>query len=194
MTTFQNVWKEVSKTMTPGDGGRDGAAGDEGGSTSAKRSNAKNPGSRSDARSTATKRGAAARKGSQHSSGKKEQEEGDGNTTEVVAEKISEAVFSHHLAGEEKELSGKAVHYGFGTMIGGAYGIAAELLPPVTTGAGALYGAGVWLGVDETVLPVLGLSKGPTEYPVSIHAYGLAAHVVYGVTAEVVRRMVRHVL
>jgi len=43
-------------------------------------------------------------------------------------------------------------------------------------------------------LPLLGLSKGPTEYPLSIHVYALASHFVYGLTAEAVRRAVRNAL
>ena len=43
-------------------------------------------------------------------------------------------------------------------------------------------------------VPLLGLSKGPTEYPVSTHAYALASHLVYGVTAEMSRRALRQVL
>lgn len=189
MTTFQNVWKEVSKTMTAEKGEEEsGGAGDGSTKKGERKGDAtKDPGSRS----------AAASKGQGKESSKESSSGGDqegANATEVVASKISEEVFDHELAKKEKEQAGLAVHYGFGTVIGAAYGVAAELLPPVTAGAGAIYGATVWLGADETVLPILGLAKGPTEYPASMHAYGLAAHLVYGVTAEMVRRMVRHVL
>lgn len=142
MTTFQNAWKDVAKTI----------------------------------------------------GGEEKKESGDSNPTVTVASRISEGAFGHRLAGEEKEMAGLAVHYSFGTLIGALYGVAAELLPPVTAGAGSLYGAGVWLGADEGTLPALGLSKPPSAYPPSTHAYGLAAHLVYGVTAELVRRVVRPIL
>jgi uncharacterized membrane protein YagU involved in acid resistance len=74
------------------------------------------------------------------------------------------------------------------------YGAAAEFAPGVTTGEGALFGAAVWVTADEGVVPLLGLSKSPTEYPLSIHAYALASHLVYGLTTEVVRRAVRGAL
>ena len=64
----------------------------------------------------------------------------------------------------------------------------------MTTGAGIPFGAAFWLLADEISVPLLGLSKGPTEYPVSTHAYALASHLVYGVTAEMSRRALRQVL
>jgi hypothetical protein len=39
-----------------------------------------------------------------------------------------------------------------------------------------------------------GFTEGPMAYPLSIHAYALSSHFVYGVTAEVVRRAVRGAL
>jgi hypothetical protein len=68
---------------------------------------------------------------------------------------------------------------------------AAELAPKVTTGSGLPFGGVFWLVVDEGAVPLLGLSKGPTAYPLSTHAYALSSHFVYGLTAEVVRRAVR---
>jgi uncharacterized membrane protein YagU involved in acid resistance len=116
------------------------------------------------------------------------------NPTVTVASKISEGVFNHELTEQEKEMAGSAVHYGFGTVVGTLYGAAAELAPVVTSGAGSLYGTGIWLAADEATLPATGLSKGPAEYPVSTHVYGLAAHLVYGLTAELTRRIVRRIL
>lgn len=71
------------------------------------------------------------------------------------------------------------------------YGACAELVPEVTAGAGLPFGAAFWLVADEAAVPLLGLSKGPTEYPLSVHAYALASHFVYGLTAELVRRAMR---
>ena len=74
------------------------------------------------------------------------------------------------------------------------YGAAAEIVPQVTAAAGLPYGGLIWLGADEGVVPALGLSKSPGEYPVSTHAYALASHLVYGATTEGVRRAVRSIL
>ena len=66
--------------------------------------------------------------------------------------------------------------------------------PEVTAGAGLPFGTAFWLVADETAVPLLGLAKGPTEYPVSTHVYALASHLVYGLTAELVRRVVCNML
>ena len=63
-----------------------------------------------------------------------------------------------------------------------------------TTGAGLPFGAAVWAIADEGIVPAAGLSKSPTEYPPAIHLYAFASHLVFGLTAEVVRRAVRRAL
>ena len=125
--------------------------------------------------------------------GQKSDEEQD-DATVKTASAISEGLFDHELTKGEKKIAGPVVHYAFGTSVGGLYGAAAELAPEVATGAGLPFGAAFWLVADETALPLLGLSKGPTAYPVSTHVYALASHFVYGLTAELVRRGVRGAL
>ena len=121
-------------------------------------------------------------------------EEQTDDATVKAASAISEGVFDHKLTKSEKKVAGPAVHYAFGTSVGGLYGAVAELAPEVTAGAGLPFGAAFWLVADETAVPLLGLSKGPTEYPIGTHAYALASHFVYGLTAEAVRRAVRGAL
>jgi hypothetical protein len=126
-------------------------------------------------------------------SGEEEKEEQDDATVET-AKVISKTVFGHELQESEKEPAGAAVHYAFGTATGGFYGAMAEIAPQVTAGAGIPFGAVFWVVADEAAVPLLGLAKGPTQYPISTHVYSLAAHLVYGLTAELGRRAVRHVL
>lgn len=116
------------------------------------------------------------------------------DATVKAAKIISREVLGHELQKSEKKPAGAAVHYAFGTVSGGLYGALAEVTPQVTAGAGVPFGAAFWLLADEISVPLLGLSKGPTEYPVSTHAYALASHLVYGATAELSRRAIRHVL
>ncbi|HKG98025.1 MAG TPA: DUF1440 domain-containing protein [Pyrinomonadaceae bacterium] len=120
----------------------------------------------------------------------KEQDDATVETAKVISEKV----FGHELQESEKKPAGAAVHYAFGTATGGLYGALAEFSPQVTTAAGLPFGAAFWLIADETAVPLLGLSKGPTAYPVSTHVYSFASHLVYGVTAELSRRALRQVL
>jgi hypothetical protein len=123
-----------------------------------------------------------------------ENSEEQDDATEKLASAISENVFGHELDKSEKESEGAVVHYAFGAAMGGVYGIAAEVVPEASAGLGVPFGAVFWLTADEMAVPLLGLAKPPTEYPLSTHAYALASHLVYGLTAEVVRRAVRKAL
>ncbi len=116
------------------------------------------------------------------------------NPTVTVASEIAQNVFNTKLKSDSRERAGEAVHFGFGTLMGGLYGVASELAPVVTTGMGSLYGAGVFVGADETALPLIGLAEAPTDVPLKTHVYALASHLVYGLSAELVRRTVRPLL
>ncbi len=133
-----------------------------------------------------------------HGIGRKLEERGaedeQDNAAERLASAISEGVFDHKLSKSGKDVGGTALHYAYGISMGAVYGAAAELLPASTVGAGLPYGALIWVVADEAVVPALGLSKAPTEYPLSIHAYSLASHLVYGLTTELVRGVVRRAL
>lgn len=122
----------------------------------------------------------------------KDEEEDD--ATERLANAVSVGVFEHELTKPEKDAAGTAIHYAMGTTCGAVYGAVAEIIPTVKAGAGLPFGVAVWLTADEGILPSVGLSKSPAEYPLSIHAYAFAAHLVFGLTAEVARRAVRNAL
>lgn len=119
--------------------------------------------------------------------------EGD-DATHRLAEIISEEAFGQTLSRGERDTAGTAIHYAFGVSTGAMYGAAAEYVPQITGGAGLPLGAFVWVAADEVVVPLFGLSKTPAEYPVSTHAYSMASHLVYGLTAEMTRRAVRTIL
>jgi putative membrane protein len=116
------------------------------------------------------------------------------DTTVRTASAISEGLFDHKLTESEKKIAGPSVHYSLGTGVGGLYGAVAEVAPEVTVGVGLPFGAAFWLVVDEGAVPLLGLSKAPNKYPLSTHVYALTSHFVYGLTAELVRRLVRKAL
>ncbi len=118
-------------------------------------------------------------------------ESSDDDATERVASIVAEKVFDRRLSESEKDAAGTAVHYAYGTGTGAFYGAAVELAPSLASGAGTPFGAAVWLAADEGLVPLLGLSKSPTEYHLTTHLYSLASHLVYGLTTELVRRAVR---
>jgi putative membrane protein len=115
----------------------------------------------------------------------------DDDAASRTSNAVSELVFHHHLTKSEKEKAGAATHYAMGVGSGAIYGAVAEVMPLATVAEGLPFGAAVWVIADEGVVPALGLSRSPTEYPASIHAYSLASHLVYGLTTELVRRAIR---
>ncbi|HEV7904078.1 MAG TPA: DUF1440 domain-containing protein [Pyrinomonadaceae bacterium] len=121
-------------------------------------------------------------------------DEAEDDAPERLANAISVGVLDRELTDSEKDAAGTIFHYAMGTTSGALYGAVAEFVPGVKAGAGLPFGAAVWLAVDEGLVPAAGLSKSPAEYPLSIHAYALASHLVYGLTTELVRRAVRNAL
>jgi putative membrane protein len=126
----------------------------------------------------------------QHQEQQSQQQE---DSTEIVARKIAGTV-GKELAPEEKKKAGQAVHYAFGTLMGAAYGVAAELVPEVTTGGGTAYGTLLFLGADEVAVPAFQLSPPPTETPARDRLQHWAAHVVYGGSLELVRSLIRRLM
>lgn len=113
---------------------------------------------------------------------------------ERLANAVAVSVSGHELTEREKDVAGTAFHYAMGITSGAIYGAVSEIIPAVKAGAGISFGAAVWLIADEGLVPAVGLSKSSTEYPVSIHAYALTSHFVFGLTTELVRSSVRKVL
>jgi len=138
--------------------------------------------------------GAQSLQPSEGSTGAQSQDGKEQDDATVETAKVISRAFGHELQESEKKSAGALVHYAFGTATGGLYGALAEVSPQVSTAAGLPFGAAFWLIADEVSVPLLGLSKGPTEYPVSTHVYALASHLVYGLTTELSRRALRQVM
>ena len=115
------------------------------------------------------------------------------DATMKAAGKIAPLVLGRELAHNEKKKAGPVIHYAFGTLAGGLYGLLAEYLPAARLGFGTLFGTVLFLAADEIAVPAFGLSEKPTETPLSSHLYGLTSHFVYGISTEAVRKGVRRI-
>lgn len=98
------------------------------------------------------------------------------------------------LNGEEKGPAGEIVHYVFGIANAVLYGAVTSVLGIVGIGWGIAFGVALFVAVDELGLWALGLAKGPWNYALSIHAYALAAHVVYGLALGSAYYLIRSVV
>ena len=117
------------------------------------------------------------------------------DATMKAADAIVNAVTGgRHLSLEEKQKDGPIVHYAFGALMGGVYGGLAEYCPIVRSGFGTAFGSVLFTGADLMAVPAFGLSGSSAGAPLSSLANPFAAHAVYGVTTELVRRVVRVIL
>jgi hypothetical protein len=115
----------------------------------------------------------------------------DDPPTTKAGNAIYHAVSGHDLSDEGKKLADSVMHYAMGTFTGGIYGIASELAPFTSVGAGLPYGSAVWLIADELTVPALGLSKPSTDSPASSHLEAFVAHLIYGSVLFAIQRLIR---
>jgi len=116
------------------------------------------------------------------------------DATMKAADAIVHTSTGEHLSRAEKEKAGPVVHYAFGALTGGLYGGLAEYSGMVRSGFGTGFGGALFSTADLLAVPALKLGAWPGDQPASAQASPFAAHVVYGVTTELVRRMVRMLL
>jgi len=114
------------------------------------------------------------------------------DATMKVADLVTEtATGGRHLTYEEQSKAGPVIHYAFGGLMGGVYGALAEVSPAARSGFGTTFGSMLFAGADLFAVPALHLAPPLSEEPTSSLATPLAAHLVYGATTELIRRLVR---
>ena len=123
-----------------------------------------------------------------------EQSDGEDATMKTADAIVSAVEGGQHLTHEERAEGGPIVHYAYAALVGGLYGGLAEYSSLVRSGFGTTYGSALFVGGDLVAVPALGLSKPLAAYPAASYAGPFTAHLVYGATTELVRRIVRVIL
>jgi putative membrane protein len=118
----------------------------------------------------------------------------DEPATVKAARSTSRLILRRDIPSERRARAGQVVHYGFGTGVGALYGLAVEYSPAIAAAHGAPFGTGLMLAADEIAVPAFGFSAPPTRQPASTHVQALVAHIVYAVTVEGVRGVLRYAL
>lgn len=113
------------------------------------------------------------------------------DATMKAADAVAYTATGKHLSRAQKESSGPMVHYAFGALTGALYGGLAEYSPTVTSGFGTGFGGVLFSTADLLAVPALKLAPSPANQPTSAQASPFAAHIVYGITTELVRRTLR---
>lgn len=95
------------------------------------------------------------------------------------------------LSSAQRAKAAPVTEFAFGILCAGVYGMLAEYLPAVTVGFGSVYGAVLFTGASEVVLPAIGYVAAAKDRTPVQHLGGLAGNVVYGMCTEGVRRLIR---
>ena len=112
---------------------------------------------------------------------------GEPEPPELTAERIA----GHPLDEGTKAFAGEAIHWVFGAVAGGFYGVLAELYPQVTAKNGATFGLTLMGLTHQGALPVLGLAEPKDQQSFREHTSEATTHIIYGVVTEKVRGFVR---
>lgn len=110
----------------------------------------------------------------------KEEEQSEDPSTVKLANKVSCLTLNHPVPEDKKSTAGNMVHYGFGTSMGIFFSLLQSGKSSHLFLRGISYGGLVWMVADNILVPLMGLSKIPTKYPLKTHAYALGAHLIYG--------------
>ena len=109
-------------------------------------------------------------------------------------EELSERIAGHPLDEESRHMAAESIHWGFGAAAGAFYGVLAEFYPAVTAKEGAAFGLTLMSLTHEGVLPAMQLDAPPEQQSRREQSSEAATHLLYGVVAERVRKMVRGML
>lgn len=115
---------------------------------------------------------------------------GEPEPTDVAVDKAG----GSQLAPTGKKVASEGLHWGFGALAGAAYGVMAEMYPQVTARNGITFGMTLMAFAHEGALPALGLGAEPKNQQPREQRSEMVTHVVYGVVAETVRKLVRKTL
>jgi hypothetical protein len=108
--------------------------------------------------------------------------------------KISETLFHHEMSGQELRVALPLGNHAVAAAVGAAYGVAVEYWPDTPAPYGMAYGSGLITLGAEVAAPTLGLAEPPTRRTGLDHLRVLGAALIFGATAEYVRKGVRQLL
>ena len=112
-----------------------------------------------------------------------DQTEGEEGSTAAVGRLLHETVTGEEPSDEKKSTLSEGVHWSYGVAVSSLYGAIRRRRSMPDAAGGAVFGTALWALGDELMVPLLGLSKGPTAYPIEQHVHRWGAHIFYGIVA-----------
>ena len=121
--------------------------------------------------------------------GKNDGQEEEQPSTQILADKVSQALTGEDIPKKYKAVAGIGVHYATGLLFGALFGLVAAIRPRLGIIGGLLYGAGIWAVVDEVALRLLDIAPDAEKVPPLEHAQALGAHLVFGSSTAIFTRL-----
>ncbi len=107
-----------------------------------------------------------------------------------VMDNLSTKITGLPISKQNEALTEQLVGLPIGASIGAAYGYGKRYKHEFNAIDGVILGSSTWISTHETSLPLLGLKKNPVDIPLNLQVNELLAHVLFGVTTELVRSSV----
>lgn len=120
----------------------------------------------------------------------KQYEEGE-SATAALGRIAYESLTGQAPDAQTQEQLSNLIHWLFGLIQGGFYGVLESAKREGGPLRGLLFGAGLWLFGDELTVPALGLQKGPTAVSPAGHINRLGAHLSFGLGTAISTRLLR---
>lgn len=111
------------------------------------------------------------------------------SSTAALGRTVYTALTGKEPSEEQKNQLSYAAHWLFSTGFGAVYGLLREPGDVTDVTGAAMLGTGVWLLGDETAMPAMGFTDGPTAFPLNLHLHSWGAHLAYGMATAAVTQL-----
>jgi putative membrane protein len=116
--------------------------------------------------------------------------EGDATPSELMVKRAQDAAGAD-FSPTAKQAAAAGMHWVFGAVAGGMYGVVAEYRPGATSWHGAAFGLTVNKLMHDGLLPRTGFVAPKAEQPLQERMSEWVTHAVYGMATETGRRAIR---
>jgi putative membrane protein len=104
---------------------------------------------------------------------------------------VAERFAGHSLSEGQRHIATQGIHWAFGALAGAVYGAAVELEPKAGAWRGAAFGLALNKMTHESLLPKAGLVEPTARQSTQQRQSEWVTHAIYGITTDLVRRLVR---
>lgn len=111
-----------------------------------------------------------------------------------IVDELSTKITGYPISEQNEALAEQLVSFPIGVSVAMGYAYGKKKRDALNIKDGIILGSSTWVSTHETSLPILGLESKPTNVPWRMQANELFAHVLFGVTTEVVRSLVNEQL